>query len=275
MNIERIKEITEKGESKLSEVEVSFKAMESLPDIYIDDSIIISPEPNSFVICRSDLPDQLIDDIEFKILKSLSDNLNKDFETISKSVDFKTIEKNDYINYYPIYRLKLERIPDAEIVKMQELTKFEENNKWIIAGYASVDMIDSVGDEIPLSALNDATKRFLTQKKALNLMLEHSSTQIGYILSRYKSLETKVDDRGLFIVAEIRKDLETSKEIWQKIKSQELNSFSVKVEVLKQPRKVCKEDGVCWNILEKINLVEISVVKNPANSKSTFEVVER
>lgn len=276
MDIKEIKEITEKGERELEDaiIDISFKSMETLPDIYIQNPIIVSPEHNKFVISRSDLPESIINDIEFKIIEKLSMELGKDFEEVGKSIDFKTIENNNYVNYLPLYQLKLERIPDAEVIKMIEITKFEEDDKWIIAGYGSVDMIDKVGDEIPLNALNDALKRFLLQKKALNLMLEHSSTQIGFILPKWKGLETKVDERGLFLVAEIRRDIETAKEIWEKINSKGLNSFSVKVEVLKQPKKVCKENGECWNILEQINLIEISVVKNPANEKSIFSVVK-
>jgi len=106
-----------------------------------------------------------------------------------------------------------------------------------------------------------------------NVMIIHKNIQIGKIIKSYGQLETKVDDKGLFIVCEIRKDLEIANEIWKGIVSKEYKSFSIGCEVLKD-HKEC-DDKKCVTVLDKINIFEVSVCSNPINKESGFVIINK
>jgi phage head maturation protease len=63
-------------------------------------------------------------------------------------------------------------------------------------------------------------------------MLVHKNIQVGKILPGYNEVKTHVDEQGLFIVAEIRNDLEIANKLWECILNGDLNSFSIAGEVL-------------------------------------------
>jgi len=108
-----------------------------------------------------------------------------------------------------------------------------------------------------------------------NLMLFHKNIQIGKILPEYGELKTHVDDKGLFIVAKIRSDTEISNDIWQQIIDGEINGFSIGCEVLDSHDR-CDADGKnCIEVLDKINIFEVSLTNFPANEMSGFVVISK
>ena len=72
-------------------------------------------------------------------------------------------------------------------------------------------------------------------------MLVHQNVQIGQILEEWGDLKTHVDDKGLFIVAKIRDDLQIANEVWNQILGHKLNGFSIAAEVLLD-HKVCDDE---------------------------------
>ena len=144
----------------------------------------------------------------------------------------------------------------------------------IIAGYASVAIVDSENDLITLEALEEGLKTLLEEDGFYaNLMVSHSSIQIGRILKEYGEYKTHVDSKGLFLVCKIRNDTETANEVWKKILSGEINGFSIGGEVLGK-RNICN-DEMCWTEINKINLYEVSVTSSPVNKSSTFVIVSK
>ena len=55
----------------------------------------------------------------------------------------------------------------------------------IVAGYASVELVDKQGDLITRSALKDAFKKFMSDPKYRNVQLAHSNIQVGEVISNY------------------------------------------------------------------------------------------
>lgn len=148
------------------------------------------------------------------------------------------------------------------------------NNRRIIAGYGNIAVVDSQSQFIPLETLKAGLNTLLGDLSYANLMLSHNNVQIGKILKNYGKLTTHVDDKGLFIIAELRNDIATADETWDKILKGEINGFSIGCEVLSEPREVCDANG-CITYLDKINILEVSICSRPVNEMSGFTVISK
>ncbi len=147
-----------------------------------------------------------------------------------------------------------------------------ENDR-IIAGYANIAVVDLEDQFIPIETLKKGIETLLKDPHYSNLMLVHQNIQIGKIIPSYGDLETHVDDKGLFIVAEIRRDIKTADEIWKSILDKEINGFSIGCEVLRD-HEHC-EDKKCITVLDEINIFEVSVCSKPVNENSGFIIVSK
>jgi hypothetical protein len=82
-----------------------------------------------------------------------------------------------------------------------------------------------------------------------------------------------VDDRGLYIVSEVRNDIKISDEVWDKIVKREIRGFSIGGEYLSKPTTECV-NGKCHKRVDDIELHEVSIVANPANKVALFTVLK-
>ena len=149
----------------------------------------------------------------------------------------------------------------------------KSDSRKIIAGYASLAVIDTENEYIPVEVLKDGLATLMDDESYANIMIVHKNIQIGKILERFDNLTTHVDDKGLFIVAEIRDDLEIAKATWEKIEDGEIRGFSIGGEII-EDHKECDDKG-CIKVIDKINLFEISVCSCPVNKDSGFEIVNK
>jgi len=162
--------------------------------------------------------------------------------------------------------IRMDLVGNLNIVQKSE-------NKRIIAGYASVAVIDKEDQFIPIETLKEGIKSLLEDPHYSNLMLVHKNIQIGKIIESYGKYKTHVDEKGLFIVAEIRSDIKTADAIWEAMINGEINAFSIGCEVLLD-HKEC-DDKKCITILDKINIFEVSVCSEPVNQDSGFIIVSK
>jgi len=204
-------------------------------------------------------------DINIVIKDSLSDNekefIEKELATLSDKI------KYDLISYDDRDHIEFDLKGGLEVVNKSD------DGRRVIAGYASVAVVDDDNQYIPPKVLEDGLRTLMADESYANLMVVHHNIQIGKLLSEYKDLQTKVDDKGLFIVAEIRKDLETANSIWSKILNGIMKGFSIGGEIIEKHNH-CDEDR-CYEMIDKINLFEVSVCSNPINSPSGFEIVAK
>jgi len=149
----------------------------------------------------------------------------------------------------------------------------KSDGKRIIAGYANVAIIDQENQYIPLSVLQKGIQSLLADSSYANLMIMHKNIQIGKIIPSYGKYKTGVDNKGLFIVCEIRKDIKVADEIWAAILQKQISGFSIGCEVLLS-HKVC-DNKECVTVLDKINIFEVSVCTEPVNQKSGFVVIAK
>lgn len=156
-----------------------------------------------------------------------------------------------------------------------EISKVDEA-KHVIGGYASVDVVDEQRDKIPLQTLKEAWEHFTKDLDYAHIHVMHSNIPVGRVLLEYtdtqgKKYKSGVDDRGLFILAEIRQDIKKGRETWKLIQEGKLRGFSIAGEVL---ASTYVHDGRSYNRIDKLELHEISVVDRPANKLCLFTVMK-
>jgi len=158
------------------------------------------------------------------------------------------------------------------------ILKSATGNDLVIAGYASVDMVDKQGDRIPVSALKKAFNGFMADPAYRNVQLAHSGIQVGEVLSNYTDSEGRVwkstvDDHGLFVVCKIRNDIEKAREVQKQVRSGELRAFSIGGQALFRVSKSSQEHGTHREITD-MELHEITLCKKGINPESTYTLLK-
>lgn len=152
-----------------------------------------------------------------------------------------------------------------------------KSKRFIIAGYASVDLIDREGERIPLPALKEAFEEMMKIPERRNLMLHHSNIQIGRILPEYvdekgRVWRSGVDDIGLFIVAELFPDRTEARRVMHEMLNGHYLSFSIGGRALRSKTKCSTE--LCWNEISKLELYEVTICEAGVNPGAKAFVLE-
>ena len=98
------------------------------------------------------------------------------------------------------------------------ITLLKSGNDLVVAGYASVELVDKQGDLITRSALKDAFDGFMKGEKHRNVQLAHSNIQVGEVIDSYidsngRMWKSETDDTGLFVVVKLHVDIEKAREV--------------------------------------------------------------
>jgi phage head maturation protease len=106
------------------------------------------------------------------------------------------------------------------------------DNDLVIAGYASVEMVDKQGDLITRGALKNAFGDFMKADGYRNVQLAHSNIQVGSVIPSYTDSDGRVwksgvDDAGMFVVIKLRDDIEKAREVAKEIRKGALRGFSI------------------------------------------------
>ncbi|OGS08263.1 MAG: hypothetical protein A2270_10555 [Elusimicrobia bacterium RIFOXYA12_FULL_51_18] len=140
---------------------------------------------------------------------------------------------------------------------VQVLKYAEEAGEFHVVGYAATTDFDLQGDIITEEALKASSLDLL---KNSTVLLNHDmKLPIG------KVTKVEFDQHGLLIDALISK---TEQDIIQKIKEGVLNKFSIRGQVLERERKFSTEHDRMVNIIQRMSLVEVSLVSVPANPEA-------
>jgi len=156
-----------------------------------------------------------------------------------------------------------------------------ENRRRIIAGYANVsDLEDSQGDIISHEALVNAWRRWKSNPDFCVLSLLHSNIPLAKVIfedvvdGKGNLHRSGVDDKGLYIVAEVRSDVTIADEAWKKIQSGEYRGFSIGGRNLDPQPMKCEGDK-CARPITDLELYEVAIVDHPANRVSLFNMLKR
>jgi len=148
----------------------------------------------------------------------------------------------------------------------------------VVAGYASVEVVDKQGDKITKEALKDAFKKYMEGDKYRNVQLAHSNIQVGEVIPTYTDTEgrlwkSEVDDVGMFVVVELRDDIEKAKEVAAEIRKGALRGFSIGGQAFKRVRKSDAVHGD-YQEISKLELHEITICEKGINPEATFRILK-
>ena len=159
-----------------------------------------------------------------------------------------------------------------------EFVILKENKDCVIAGYASVDVVDKQNDKITLNAIREAADGFMKNDRFRNVMITHSNVQVGEVLDSYtdskgKVLKTGVDDTGFFVVIKLRNDIEKAKEVARDVRRGKLRSFSIGGQAINKANKYDPDIG-SYKEIDKLELHEITICEEGINPEAKFNIIK-
>jgi HK97 family phage prohead protease len=152
------------------------------------------------------------------------------------------------------------------------------DNDLVIAGYASVEMVDKQGDLITRGALKNAFGDFMKAEGYRNVQLAHSNIQVGSVIPHYTDSDGRVwksgvDDAGMFVVIKLRDDIEKAREVANQIRKGALRGFSIGGQAFKRMRKSDQEHGD-YTEISKLELHEVTICEKGINPEATFRILK-
>tara|TARA_R110001592_G_scaffold32591_6_gene114034 strand:+ start:2098 stop:3573 length:1476 start_codon:yes stop_codon:yes gene_type:complete len=148
----------------------------------------------------------------------------------------------------------------------------------IIAGYASVEMVDKQGDLITRGALKDAFGNFMKAQSFRNVQLAHSNIQVGEVIKSYTDSDGRlwksgVDDAGMFVVIQLRDDIEKAREVANEIRKGNLTGFSIGGQAFKRINKADAKHGD-YTEISKLELHEVTICEKGINPEASFRILK-
>ena len=158
------------------------------------------------------------------------------------------------------------------------ISVLKSSNDLIIAGYASVEMVDKQGDLITRGALRDAFGNFMKADGFRNVQLAHSNIQVGEVIKAYTDSEGRlwksgVDDAGMFVVIKLRDDIEKAREVANEIRKGNLTGFSIGGQAFKRINKSDAKHGN-YTEISKLELHEVTICEKGINPEASFRILK-
>ena len=141
--------------------------------------------------------------------------------------------------------------------------ELKDNKKTpFITGYISVPEIDLYNDLITPAALKSMLAQIMA--KTITLDYEHEAWRDdNTILPVGKIVEAKVDDRGLWVKAELNRSSPKFKDLWGSIKGGFITAFSIAFKPLKVMQKTIGNATV--QLIEDLKLLNVALTGSPVN----------
>ena len=148
----------------------------------------------------------------------------------------------------------------------------------VVAGYASVEMVDKQGDLITRGALKDAFGKFMKADGFRNVQLAHSNIQVGSVIPSYTDTsgrvwKSEVDDTGMFVVIKLRGDIEKAREVASEIRKGNLRSFSIGGQAFERVNKSDQTRGD-YREIRRMELHEVTICEKGINPEAQFRILK-
>ena len=148
----------------------------------------------------------------------------------------------------------------------------------VVAGYASVEMVDKQGDLITRGALKDAFGKFMKADGFRNVQLAHSNIQVGEVIPSYtdssgRMWKSEVDDTGMFVVIKLRGDIEKAREVASEIRKGNLRSFSIGGQAFERVNKSDQSRGD-YREIRRMELHEVTICEKGINPEAQFRILK-
>ena len=157
------------------------------------------------------------------------------------------------------------------------ILKGKKDEPLIIAGYASVDVVDKQNDLITLEAIREASADFM-KGDYKNVMITHSNVQVGEVIDNWTDtdgnvLKTGCDDTGFFVVIKMRNDIEKAKEVSRDIRRGKIRSFSIGGQAMSKANRYDPDIGT-YKEIDKLELHEVTICEEGINPEAKFEIIK-
>jgi len=150
--------------------------------------------------------------------------------------------------------------------------KITDPDERIVAGWASVEIIDLQRDIIPVDVLERAMYKYMD--RGGYILYRHSNIPVGKVLRWEIRKHPETGKLGVWIEAKIFDKYETDNMVWQAIKEGKIKGFSIGGIGKEQKVKVKTENGEEEaDLITDIELEEISLVEEPANPLAKIEQI--
>lgn len=138
------------------------------------------------------------------------------------------------------------------------LTKVDQENR-LVSGFATLDNVDSQGDVV----LAEASANAFANARG-NIREMHQPIAVGKIVD-FREEEFYHDGefyRGVYVTAYVSKGAEGT---WEKVLDGTLTGFSIGGNIVEASSEFVKEQNKSVRFIKSYDLVELSLVDNPAN----------
>jgi len=157
----------------------------------------------------------------------------------------------------------------VEIVKMTtdkiDIVKSDER---LISGWASVEVKDVEGDYIPIDEISKAMLKHMDNGGIV--MFAHENKPCGKILQWEIRTHPETGADGVYVIVKINKGYKLHDMVWELVKSKELTGFSI-AGLGSATIGMVNDEEV--RIIKDLEIVEISIVKEPANQCAKFDKI--
>lgn len=151
-----------------------------------------------------------------------------------------------------------------------------DDDKRIIEGFCSVEVVDRHETIVSTQAVLDAAEEYMALSKG-KIRVQHRDVPVGRVLKieeRTKLMPDGKKYRGVWIQAEILKGFEAADDTWQMIKTGALEGFSIGFDPIAETFE-CPEENKCFPKIVKLKWIETSVVDLPSNPGAFYENIRR
>jgi len=219
------------------------------------------------VIRSADLGDKFNEALIFRLYRAFSDYFGIPYDETPKYLHVHITNEGSYTSFVPLFDLAILPSADRHVHYMEEPVAALGDDR-LIGGYATLPIIDLHRDMIPLEATRAAWEEYVKLPHVYHVLLYEHRTPIGEVLIK----ESKIDDRGLYVVSRIRSDTRMGNEVWEAIKAGELSGYSIRIEVPDEERDIemANDSSGSYRVIKRYKLVEISIGSLPACDACRF-----
>lgn len=162
-------------------------------------------------------------------------------------------------------------VTDADTMRLTlPFAKVDKENR-LVSGYATLDNMDSQGDIVLAEASADAFARARG-----NIREMHQPIAAGHLVDfredEYYDTETQKFYRGIYVTAYVSKGADST---WEKVLDGTLTGFSIGGNILEASNEFVKEADANVRFIKKYDLVELSLVDNPANQLANVFSIQK
>jgi len=183
----------------------------------------------------------------------------------AKELALKSDKVRDYSYIKKVYNKLVKK---SEYTFRTEQFAFEmKGGKHYVTGYISNTERDIVDDIVTEKALKSMLKQI--NESTITLDYEHEAFRDDpTILPAGKIVEAKIDDRGLWVKAEINKNSPKFKSLWGSIKDGFLKAFSIAFKPIKVVEKTLVDGTV--RLIEELQLLNVAITATPVNQSAVI-----